>query len=60
MILKGVKKALIVSRFEKIPVGDKTIVLDVAHNPDAVKTLVNTFSESPMETVAIFSATLTG
>ena len=56
MILKGVKKARIVARFEKIPVGDKTIVLDVAHNPDAVKTLVNTLSESPMETVAIFSA----
>ena len=56
MILKGVKKARIVARFEKIPVGDKTIVLDVAHNPEAVKTLVNTLSESPMETVAIFSA----
>ena len=56
MILNGVKKARIVARFEKIPVGDKTIVLDVAHNPEAVKTLVNTLSESPMETVAIFSA----
>ena len=56
MVLKGVKKARIVARFEKIPVGDKTIVLDVAHNPEAVKTLVNTLSESPMETVAIFSA----
>ena len=56
MILKGVKKARIVARFEKIPVGDKTIVLDVAHNPEAVKTLVNTLSESPMKTVAIFSA----
>ena len=56
MILKGVKKARIVARFEKIPVGDKTIILDVAHNPEAVKTLVNTLSESPMETVAIFSA----
>ena len=56
MILKGAKKARIVARFEKIPVGDKTIVLDVAHNPEAVKTLVNTLSESPMETVAIFSA----
>jgi len=56
MILKGVKKARIVARFEKIPVGDKTIILDVAHNPESVKTLVNTLSESPMETVAIFSA----
>ena len=56
MILDGVKKARIVARFEKIPVGDKTIVLDVAHNPEAVKTLVNTLSASPMETVAIFSA----
>ena len=59
MILKGVKKARIIARFEKIPVGDKTIVLDVAHNPEAVKTLVNTLSESPMETVAIFQRLLT-
>ena len=37
-------------------VGDKTFILDVAHNPAAVKTLVDTLEESPMSTVAIFSA----
>ena len=52
----GIKQAQIVARFEKINVGNKTVILDVAHNPAAVQTLVDTLSESPMETVAIFSA----
>jgi len=56
MIFDGVRKATIKARFEKRRIGDKTIILDVAHNPDAVKALVETLSESPMETVAIFSA----
>jgi len=56
MISEGVKKARIAARFEKIIIGDKTIILDVAHNPAAVKTLVETLSENPVETVAIFSA----
>ena len=56
MISSGVRKATINARFEKRHIGDKTIILDVAHNPAAVKTLVETLSESPMETVAIFSA----
>ena len=56
MISEGVKKARIAARFEKINIGDKIVVLDVAHNPAAVKTLVETLSENPMETVAIFSA----
>ena len=56
MIKTGIKKAQIVARFEKIDVGNKTVILDVAHNPAAVQTLVNTLSDSPMETVAIFSA----
>ena len=56
MIKEGVKNTQIAARFQKVIVGDKTIILDVAHNPAAVKTLVNTLSESPMETVAIFSA----
>ena len=56
MISEGVKKARIAARFEKIIIGDKIVVLDVAHNPAAVKTLVETLSENPMETVAIFSA----
>ena len=56
MIKTGIKQALIVARFEKINVGNKTVILDVAHNPAAVQTLVDTLSDSAMETVAIFSA----
>ena len=56
MIVEGIKKAQIAARFQKIIVGDKTVILDVAHNPAAVETLVNTLLESPIETVAIFSA----
>ncbi len=56
MITDGIKNARIKARFEKRYINDKTIILDVAHNPAAVKTLVETLSESPMETVAIFSA----
>jgi len=56
MIKNGIKQAQIVARFEKINVGNKSVILDVAHNPAAVQTLVETLSDSPMETVAIFSA----
>jgi len=56
MIKSGIKQAQIVARFEKIDIANKTVILDVAHNPAAVQTLVNTLSDSPMETVAIFSA----
>ena len=55
MIKSGIKQAQIVARFEKINVGNKSVILDVAHNPAAVQTLVETLSDSPMETVAIFS-----
>jgi len=56
MIIDGVKTATIKARFERKMIGDKLIVLDVAHNPAAVKTLVDTLAESQMKTVAIFSA----
>jgi dihydrofolate synthase/folylpolyglutamate synthase len=56
MISEGIKKARIAARFEKINIGNKTVILDVAHNPAAVKALVETLSENPVETVAIFSA----
>ena len=56
MIVEGIKEAQIAARFQKIIIGDKTVILDVAHNPAAVETLVNTLLESPIETVAIFSA----
>ena len=56
MIKSGIKQAQIVARFEKVNAGNKTVILDVAHNPAAVQTLVDTLSDSAMETVAIFSA----
>ena len=56
MIKNGIKQAQIVARFETLNVANKTVILDVAHNPAAVQTLVDTLSDSPMETVAIFSA----
>ena len=56
MIKSGIKQAQIVARFETVNVANKTVILDVAHNPAAVNTMVNTLSDSAMETVAIFSA----
>jgi len=56
IIKSGIKQAQIWARFEKIYIANKTVILDVAHNPAAVQTLVDTLSDSPMETVAIFSA----
>jgi dihydrofolate synthase/folylpolyglutamate synthase len=56
MIKTGIKQTQIVARFEKINVGNKSVILDVAHNPAAVQTMVDTLSDSAMETVAIFSA----
>jgi len=56
MVSEGIKNASIRARFEKVEIGNKTIILDVAHNPAAVKTLVDTLSKSSMQTVAIFSA----
>jgi len=56
LIKNGIKQARIVARFETLNVANRAVILDVAHNPAAVKTLVDTLSESPMETIAIFSA----
>jgi len=56
LIKNGIKQTRIVARFETLNVANRTVVLDVAHNPAAVQTLVETLSDSPMETVAIFSA----
>ncbi|MDR3011815.1 MAG: bifunctional folylpolyglutamate synthase/dihydrofolate synthase, partial [Chitinispirillales bacterium] len=38
----GLKSASLPGRFQVISIDDRTVVVDVAHNPDAVKTLVNT------------------
>ena len=56
MIKSGIKKTQIVARFETVNVANKTVILDVAHNPAAVQTMVDTLSDTAMETVAIFSA----
>ena len=42
MTTDGIKKASIKGRFEKKYIADKTIILDVAHNPAAVESLVDT------------------
>lgn len=40
-------------RFQTLKVKDKKIILDVAHNPDAIKNLVNVFKEE--KPVVVFS-----
>ena len=56
MIEAGVRKAQIAARFQQIESGNKTVILDVAHNSAAVKTLVKMLEKNAMPTVAIFSA----
>jgi dihydrofolate synthase/folylpolyglutamate synthase len=38
----GLKLASLPGRFQVISIDNRTIIIDVAHNPDAAKTLVNT------------------
>ena len=56
MVEVGVRKAQIAARFEKVKSGNKTFILDVAHNSAAVKTLIKMLEKNNMQTVAIFSA----
>lgn len=56
MIKAGARKAQIAARFQQIESGNKTVILDVAHNSAAVKTLVKMLEKNAMPTVAIFSA----
>lgn len=56
LIESGFEQANVVARFQKIMVGDKQVILDVAHNSAAVKKLVDTLKTSNVKTVAIFSA----
>ena len=56
IIEAGVRKAQIAARFEKFKSGNKTFILDVAHNSAAVKTLITMLERNAMPTVAIFSA----
>ena len=55
MIKAGARKAQIAARFQQIESGNKTVILDVAHNSAAVKTLVKMLEKNAMPTVAIFS-----
>jgi dihydrofolate synthase/folylpolyglutamate synthase len=56
LIESGFEQATVVARFQKMMVGDKQVILDVAHNSAAVEKLVNTLQTSNDKTVAIFSA----
>jgi dihydrofolate synthase/folylpolyglutamate synthase len=56
LIKSGFEQASVVARFQKITVGDKQVILDVAHNSAAVEKLVDTLQASEAKTVAIFSA----
>lgn len=56
LIESGFEQANVVARFQKIMVGDKQVILDVAHNSAAVKKLADTLKTSNVKTVAIFSA----
>jgi len=39
IIAKGISLVNMPARFQKVAVGKKTVILDVAHNPDAIRTL---------------------
>lgn len=56
LIESGFANTSVVARFQRMMVGDKHVVLDVAHNSAAVNKLVNTLKTSNAKTVAIFSA----
>lgn len=53
---QGLKKANISGRFQIKNINNKTIILDVAHNEAAIKTLANTLITEKTPTLAIFSA----
>jgi dihydrofolate synthase / folylpolyglutamate synthase len=44
VISEGVQSAVLPARFQVLKMGEKTIVFDVGHNPDAVKSFVNTLA----------------
>jgi dihydrofolate synthase/folylpolyglutamate synthase len=52
----GLEKANILARFQVKTVNNKTIVLDVAHNEAAIKSLAGTLKSKKVPTLAIFSA----
>lgn len=52
----GIQNAELLGRFQIKNINDKTIVLDVAHNPAAVQVLADTLNKDKQPTVAIFSA----
>ena len=55
-IEKGLKLATIPGRFEVVNTHNKKIILDVAHNEQAVKTLASELAKDKTPTIAIFSA----
>ncbi|SMN02387.1 Dihydrofolate synthase @ Folylpolyglutamate synthase [uncultured Candidatus Thioglobus sp.] len=55
-LANGIQNATLSGRFQLKTINNKTIVLDVAHNPAAVQSLCATLNSSKQPTVAIFSA----
>lgn len=53
---EGLKTANISGRFQIKNINNKTVILDVAHNEAAIKTLANSLKTEKIPTVAIFSA----
>jgi dihydrofolate synthase/folylpolyglutamate synthase len=43
-IAGAIEKTFLPGRFHVTPVGDKTVIFDVGHNPDAAQSFVKTFS----------------
>ncbi|SMN00309.1 Dihydrofolate synthase @ Folylpolyglutamate synthase [uncultured Candidatus Thioglobus sp.] len=55
-LANGIQNATLSGRFQLKTINNKTIVLDVAHNPAAVQSLCATLNSSKQPTIAIFSA----
>ena len=56
LIRHGFENTNIIARFQKIAVGNKHFILDVAHNSAAVAKLTHTLKKDKVEKIAIFSA----
>ncbi len=55
-IKTGIEKANLLARMQTITINNKQIVLDVAHNESAVKTLSSTLKKDNVASLAIFAA----
>lgn len=53
---QGIKNAKLLGRFQIKTIGNKTLILDVAHNPAATQVLADTLKKDKHPSLAIFSA----